>query len=66
LKESSLAQLKILLLTLEYSLGVGGGVGTHVQKLSTGLSLAGDFVTVLSGTVGSPNHSSMQTAAFIW
>jgi len=44
------------MLSLEYSSGVGGGVGTHVQELSTGLSLAGDFVTALSGTVGSPNH----------
>ena len=51
-----MAQLKILILSLEYSSGIGGGVGTHVQELSTGLALVGDFVTVLSDTVGSPER----------
>jgi alpha-maltose-1-phosphate synthase len=48
--------MKILMLSLEYSSGVGGGVGTHVQELSNGLAMTGDSVTVLSGTVGQPKH----------
>jgi glycosyltransferase involved in cell wall biosynthesis len=44
--------MKILILSLEYSPGASGGVGTHVQELSTGLARAGDSVTVLAGTVG--------------
>ena len=43
--------MRVLILSLEYSSTVGG-VGTHVQELSTGLAAAGDLVTVLSGTVG--------------
>jgi glycosyltransferase involved in cell wall biosynthesis len=52
----STPELKILMLSLEYSSGIGGGVGTHVQELSTGLELAGDRITVLSGTVGQPRR----------
>lgn len=48
-----ISKLKILILSLEYSSTIGG-VGTHVQELSTGLAAAGDHVTVLSGTVGQP------------
>lgn len=44
--------MKLLLLSMEYSPGLSGGVGTHVQELSTGLAATGDSVTVLSGTVG--------------
>lgn len=43
--------MRVLIISLEYSSTVGG-VGTHVQELSTGLAAAGDLVTVLSGTVG--------------
>lgn len=49
-------QVKPLILSLEYSSGVGGGIGTHVQELSKGLAMAGDSVTLLSGTVGQPEH----------
>jgi glycosyltransferase involved in cell wall biosynthesis len=48
--------IKTLMLSLEYSSGVGGGVGTHVQELSKGLAMAGDSVILLSGTVGQPGH----------
>lgn len=44
--------MKILMLSLEYSPGLSGGVGTHVQELSAGLARSGDSVTVLSGTTG--------------
>lgn len=44
--------LKVFLMSLEYSPEASGGVGTHVEELSTGLALAGDSVTVVAGTVG--------------
>lgn len=40
------------MLSLEYSPEISGGVGTHVQELTTGLARSGVFVTVLSGTIG--------------
>lgn len=46
--------LRILILSLEYSPEISGGVGTHAQELSTGLADAGDSVSVLSCTVGKP------------
>lgn len=53
---SANANLKILILSLEYSPEISGGVGTHAQELSTGLADAGDSVSVLSCTVGKPER----------
>ena len=44
--------LKILILSMEYSPEISGGVGTHVQELSVGLSRNGDRVAVVACTVG--------------
>ena len=44
--------LNILILSMEYSPEISGGVGTHVQELSAGLSRNGDHVAVLACTVG--------------
>lgn len=44
--------LKILILSMEYSPEISGGVGTHVQELSAGLSRNGDRVAVLACTMG--------------
>ena len=44
--------LKILILSMEYSPEISGGVGTHVQELSAGLSRNGDRVAVVACTVG--------------
>jgi alpha-maltose-1-phosphate synthase len=46
--------LKILILSMEYSPEISGGVGTHVQELSAGLSRYGDRVAVLACTAGKP------------
>jgi glycosyltransferase involved in cell wall biosynthesis len=53
LMSMSKTNLKVLILSMEYSPGVSGGVGTHVQELAAGLTFAGDRVTLLAGTVGS-------------
>jgi len=44
--------LNILMLSMEYSPEISGGVGTHVQELSAGLSRHGDRVAVVACTVG--------------
>jgi alpha-maltose-1-phosphate synthase len=44
--------LRVLLLTLEYTPKISGGVGTHVQELAVGLAHAGCQVTVLAYTAG--------------
>lgn len=44
--------LKVLMLSLEYSPEISGGVGTHAQELSSGLAQVGDSVTVLACTMG--------------
>lgn len=44
--------LKVLILSMEYSPEISGGVGTHVQELSAGLSSNGDRVAVVACTVG--------------
>jgi glycosyltransferase involved in cell wall biosynthesis len=44
--------LNVLILSMEYSPAISGGVGTHVQELSTGLSRCGDRVAVLACTAG--------------
>ncbi len=51
-------QLKILIISLEYSPEASGGVGTHVEELSTCLALAGDSVMVVAGTTGQPARFS--------
>jgi len=43
--------LNILILSMEYSPEISGGVGTHVQELSAGLSRSGDRVAVVACTV---------------
>jgi glycosyltransferase involved in cell wall biosynthesis len=44
--------LKVMILSLEYSPKLSGGVGTHVMELSRGLGRAGHQVTVISFTPG--------------
>jgi glycosyltransferase involved in cell wall biosynthesis len=44
--------LKVMILSMEYSPEISGGVGTHVQELSAGLSRNGDRVAVVACTVG--------------
>src|SRR5262249_12379047 len=44
--------LNVLILSMEYSPEISGGVGTHVQELSAGLGRNGDRVAVLACTVG--------------
>jgi alpha-maltose-1-phosphate synthase len=44
--------LNVLILSMEYSPEISGGVGTHVQELSAGLGRKGDRVAVLACTVG--------------
>jgi alpha-maltose-1-phosphate synthase len=46
--------LNILILSMEYSPEISGGIGTHVQELSAGLARNGDRVAVLACTVGKP------------
>ena len=46
--------LNVLILSMEYSPEISGGVGTHVQELSAGLGRNGDLVAVLACTVGKP------------
>jgi glycogen synthase len=46
--------MKILIISLEYSPTASGGVGTHVEELSSSLAQAGDSVTVVAGTLGQP------------
>jgi alpha-maltose-1-phosphate synthase len=41
-----------LILTMQYSDEIGGGIGISAQELSAGLSRNGDHVTVLSCTLG--------------
>ena len=43
-----------LILTMQYSDEIGGGVGISAQELSGGLSRNGDHVVVLSCTLGKP------------
>ncbi len=45
-------RLNVLMLSLEYSPEISGGVGTHAQELSSGLAQAGDSITVLACTMG--------------
>ncbi|HEX8139751.1 MAG TPA: glycosyltransferase family 4 protein [Pyrinomonadaceae bacterium] len=44
--------LKVMILSLEYSPKLSGGVGTHVMEMSRGLGRAGHQVTVLTFTPG--------------
>lgn len=44
--------LNVMILSLEYSPKVSGGVGTHVMELSRGLSQAGHQATVVAYTPG--------------
>jgi starch synthase len=44
--------LSVMILSLEYSPKVSGGVGTHVMELSRGLGQAGHQVTVVAFTPG--------------
>ncbi|HET9183289.1 MAG TPA: glycosyltransferase family 4 protein [Candidatus Angelobacter sp.] len=44
--------MKILVLSMEYSPEISGGVGTHVQELSAILSRTGDSVAVVACTLG--------------
>jgi glycosyltransferase involved in cell wall biosynthesis len=44
--------LNVMILSLEYSPKVSGGVGTHVMELSRGLGRAGHQVTVVAFTPG--------------
>jgi alpha-maltose-1-phosphate synthase len=44
--------LKVMILSLEYSPKLSGGVGTHVMELSRGLGRAGHQVTVIAFTPG--------------
>jgi len=46
------APLKVMILSLEYSPKLSGGVGTHVMELSRGLGRAGHQVTVIAFTPG--------------
>ncbi|QSQ25693.1 glycosyltransferase family 4 protein [Pyxidicoccus parkwayensis] len=46
--------LSVLLLAMEYTPDVAGGVGTYVYELATGLARAGCSVTVLAYTPGEP------------
>jgi glycosyltransferase involved in cell wall biosynthesis len=43
-----------LILSMQYSDEIGGGVGISAQELSAGLSRSGDHVVVLSCTLGKP------------
>ena len=45
----------VLLLAMEYTPNVAGGVGTYVYELATGLARAGCRVTVLAYTPGEPS-----------
>jgi glycosyltransferase involved in cell wall biosynthesis len=44
--------LKVMILSLEYSPKLSGGVGTHVMEMSRGLGRAGHQVTVIAFTPG--------------
>jgi len=44
--------LSVLMLSMEYSPEISGGVGTHVQELSAGLARSGDRVAVLACAAG--------------
>ena len=44
--------IKVMILSLEYSPKLSGGVGTHVMELSRGLGRAGHQVTVIAFTPG--------------
>jgi phthiocerol/phenolphthiocerol synthesis type-I polyketide synthase E len=44
--------LKVMILSLEYSPKLSGGVGTHVMEMSRGLGRAGHQATVITFTMG--------------
>jgi|GEM_PF-1473639 len=46
------AALKVMILSLEYSPKLSGGVGTHVMEMSRGMGRAGHQVTVIAFTPG--------------
>jgi alpha-maltose-1-phosphate synthase len=59
--------LKVMILSMEYTAEVSGGVGTHVVELAEGMIKAGCQVSVLAYTPGRPKtlHQSNMTVHLI-